>query len=184
VIQPQTLYSVPAGNYTFASEAISGGRQCVGSLDVADGRQVGFYVMDAANFSLWRVGRPASVILANPNALSYNFTFSTTASETYYFVFSNQENSPVTLVFTLSSVQDITTLNPFVEYAGYELLLLGIVLSFFGLRGGRKRAEEKKAPQAPQSPQPVETGWKCKFCGTRNIGEEPTFCSKCGRAQN
>jgi hypothetical protein len=178
VILPPTLYSVPAANYTFAPESLPGGRQYVGSLEVADGRQVGFYVMNEGNFSLWRARRPASLLLANPNAVSYNFTVSPTTSGTYYFVFDNQENSPLAVVFGLSSVQDIMVLNPFVGYAGYELLFLGVVLSFFGLRGGGSKPETKPAART------VEPSWKCKFCGVSNPGNEPTFCGKCGRAQN
>jgi hypothetical protein len=173
-----TIYSVPATNYSFAPESLLGGHQYVGALEVADGRQVGFYVMNEGNFSLWRAGRPASLVFANPNAISYNFTLLPTTSGTYYFVFDNPENSPLAVVFSLSSVQDIVILNPFVGYAGYELLFLGVVLSFFGLGGGKKKAETNEAEQ------PVEPSWKCKFCGARNPGEEPTFCSKCGRAQN
>jgi hypothetical protein len=175
-IVPATLYSVPAANYTFASESLPSG-QYVGSLVVADARQVGFYVMNEGNFSLWRVGRPASLILANPSAISYNFSLSPTSSGTYYFVFDNPDNSPVAVVFALNSVQNIMVLNPFVEYAGYELLLVGVVLSIFGLRGGGSRAKTKRSVQA------VESGWKCKFCGAKNPGEQPTFCYKCGRAQ-
>ena len=179
VIVAPTLFSVPAANYSFAPETLPGGREYVGSLEVADGRQVGFYVMDEANFSLWRDGRPASLILANPNAISYNFTISIPTAGTYYFVFDNLDNSPLTVVFTLSSVQEATALSPFVAYAGYELLLLGIVFSFFGLRGGgRKKAETKQAVRTQQA------GWECRFCGARNVGDKPTFCSKCGRAQS
>ena len=177
-ILPATLYSVPPSNYSFATENLPGGRQYVGSLEVANGRQVGFYIMDAGNFSLWRSGRPASLALANPDAISYNFTFSPSLSGTYYFVFENQENSPLVVVFSLSWVQDVVVLNPFIGYAGIELFLLGVVFSFFGLRGGGSKGERKAYERT------VEAGWKCKFCGARNVGPEPTFCSKCGRAQN
>lgn len=178
VVLPPTLYGVPAANYSFAVETLRGDRQYIGSLQVADGRQVGFYIMDEGNFSLWRNGRPASLILANPNVISYNFTLSPSLSGTYYFVFDNQESSPLAVVFGLSSVQNVVVLSPFVTYAGYELLLLGVVLSFFGLRGGGRKTEKKQAAKI------AETGWKCKFCGARNPGEKPTFCAKCGRAQN
>jgi hypothetical protein len=178
VILPPTLYSVRASNYSFATETLLGGSQYVGSLEVADGRQVGFYVMDEGNYSLWRVGRPASLVLANPNAISYNFTISPSLSATYYFVFDNQEDSPLAVVFSLSSIQTVTVLNPFVGYAGYELLFLGVVLSFFGLSGGGGKPKTKRTVRK------AEAGWKCKFCGASNPGDTPTFCGKCGRAQN
>ena len=177
VILPPTLYNVPAANYTFAPVTLLDGRQYVGSLEVADGRQVGFYVMDAQNFSFWRAGRPASLILANPNALSYNFTLSPSLSGTYYFVFDNSENSPLSVVFAVSSTQNITVLSPFVQYVAYELFFIGVVLSFFGLRGGPKKTETKQFAQT------AEAGRKCKFCGARNVGEA-AFCAKCGRAQD
>jgi hypothetical protein len=178
VVIPPTLYSVPAANYSFALETLRGDGQYVGSLQVAEGRQVGFYVMDEGNFSLWRTGRPASLVLANPNAISYNFTLSPSLSGTYYFLFDNQADTPLVVVFGLSSVQDVLVLNPFVAYAGYELLLLGVVLSLFGLGGGRSKTEKRRAVDTS------EAGWKCKFCGARNHDHEPTFCAKCGRAQN
>jgi len=174
---PPTLYNVPAANYTFTSESLEAGRQYEGSLNVGGGHEVGFYVMNAGNFTLWRASQPASLTVDNPNAISYNFTFSPTSSGSYYFIFENQENSPLVVVFSLSSLLDITVLNPFVEYAGYELLLLGIVFSLLGVSGGGgRRAEAKRVGRA-------ESGWKCKFCGARNAGNEQ-FCGKCGRAQN
>jgi len=178
VILPPTLYSIPAANYTFALETLSGGRQYVGSLEVGGGRSVGFYVMDEGNFSLWRIKRPASLVVANPNAISYNFTLSASLSGTYYFVFENQESSPLDVVFGLSSIQPITILNPFVGYAGYELLLLGAVLCFFGLRGGGNKPETKPGLHN------AGAVWKCKFCGAKNRADESTFCAKCGRARN
>jgi len=181
-IVPPTLYSVPPANYSYAPETLLGGRQYAGSLQVADSRQLGFYVMDEGNFSIWRTGRPASLILANPNVISYNFSLSLPLSGTYYFVFDNQENSPLTVVFTLSSVQNVTVLNPFVAYSGYELLLLGLVFSIIGARRGGKKKETKRTVETTEAN--PETGWNCKFCGARNPGDKPTFCSKCGRAQN
>ena len=174
VILPPTLYNVPAANYSFASEDLPGGEQLTGSLEVGAGGQVAFYVMDEGNFSLWRTGRPASLVLAKPLVVSYNFTFSPTSSGTYYFVFANQGNSPLQVIFSLSSVQDIVVLSPFVQYSGFELLLIGAVLTFFGLGGGRRKVEAKPASQP---------GWTCKFCGAGNVKEDRTFCDKCGRAQ-
>jgi hypothetical protein len=175
VILPPTLYSVPATSYSFASEHLLSGGQLVGSLEVGAGGQVAFYVLDEGNFSLWRAGRPASLVLAKPLVVSYNFTFSPASSETYYFVFANQGISPLQVIFSLSSLQDIVVLSPPVQYAGFELLLFGVVLTFFGLKGGGRKVEAKRAS---------ESGWKCKFCGARNVKEDRTFCEKCGRAQN
>jgi hypothetical protein len=173
-----TLYSVPAVNYTYAAEELEGGGQFVGSFAVAGGREVGFYVMNEGNFSLWRAGRPASLILADPSVISpYNFTLSPTSSGTYYFVFDNRDSSPQSVFFSLSSVQNVVVLSPFVQYSGIELLLLGAVVSYFGLTGGKRKVETK-------TKLPPDTTWKCRFCGASNAAEDKLFCAKCGRAQN
>jgi hypothetical protein len=184
VIVPPTLYNVPAANYTFAPEDLAGGTRLVGAVQVAGGREVGLYVMNEDNFSLWRAGRPASLILAEPMAISYNFTFSPTASGTYYFVFGNQDSTPSVVIFSLSSVQEVTVLNPLVQYAGLELLLLGMVLFLLGLGGGRPKNKGKPSTQRVDSARTRGSGWDCKFCGARNPAEVQVFCPKCGRAQN
>jgi hypothetical protein len=174
VILSPTLYSVPALNYSFVSEYLPSGSQLVGSLQVAEGREVAFYVMNEGNFSLWRTGRPSSIVLVEPIAVSYNFTLTPSAAGTYYFVFDNQDTGPRTVIFSLSSTQPVTVLSPLLQYASFELLLLGAALSFLGLRGGKKKAK----------PSPVvESGWKCKFCGALNE-EGRVFCVKCGRSKS
>ena len=174
VILSPTLYSVPALNYSFVSEYLPSGSQLVGSLQVAEGREVAFYVMNEGNFSLWRTGRPSSIVLVEPIAVSYNFTLSPSVAGTYYFVFDNQDTGPRTVIFSLSSVQTVTVLSPLLQYASFELLLLGAALSFLGLGGGKKKAK----------PSPVvESGWKCKFCGALNE-EGRVFCVKCGRSKS
>ena len=177
-----TLYSVPAVNYTYAAEELAAGDQFVGSLAVAGGREVGFYVMNQGNLSLWRTGRPASLILANPSVVSsYNFTLSPTSSGTYYFVFDNRDSSPQSVVFSLSSVQDVVVLSPFVQYAGIELLLIGAAISYFGLRGGKRKVQTKTEKVAKRSD---DAEWKCRFCGAENSAKDKLFCAKCGRSQN
>lgn len=169
-----TLYSVPASNYSFVSEDLSSGSQLIGSLQVAEGREVAFYVMNEGNFSLWRTGRPSALVLAEPIAVSYNFTLSPSVAGTYYFVFDNPDNSPRTVIFSLSSAQSVIALNPLLQYADFELLLIGVILSYLGLRGGKKTSK----------PSPVvESGWKCKFCGATNE-EARAFCVKCNRSRS
>jgi len=174
IILSPTLYSVPASNYSFVSEDLPSGSQVVGSLQVAEGREVAFYVMNEGNFSLWRTGRPSALVLAEPIAVSYNFTLSTSVAGTYYFVFDNPDNSPRTVIFSLSSVQSLTSLNPLLQYADFELLLIGAILTFLGLRGGKKK---------PRPSPVVESGWKCKFCGAMNE-EGRAFCVKCDRSRS
>jgi len=166
-----TLLSVPPTNYTFLSTDLRGNAQVKGSVEVADGREIAFYVMDAGNFSQWRAGRPSTIILVRPTAISYNFTFTPKASGTYYFIFDNQDTSRRVVIFSLSVVETVTVLNPVVQYGGYEILMIGIILFVLGLKTGRRKPEPEAVP-----------GWKCKFCGAENTSAQ-TFCEKCGRSQ-
>jgi hypothetical protein len=171
VISP-TLISIGPSNYSFLSADLKANVQVQGSLQVGDGREVAFYVMDDGNFSQWRLGRPSAVILAKPTAISYNFTFTPKEAGEYYFVFDNQDTSHRTVVFNLNLIKDNLALSPLLEYVGYELTALGILLSALGLKFGKKR----------EPITPSVAGWKCKFCRAENTGNQ-TFCSKCGRSQ-
>ena len=180
VILPPTLYSISASGNSSVSEDLPSGSQIVGSLQVAEGRDVAFYVMDAGNFSLWSTKHPSVTVLAEPIAISYNFSLSPNVAGTYYFVFDNQDNSPRTVIFSLSSVQTVTVLNPLVQYASFELLFVGLVLSYLGLKGGKRKPESSPVVEETRTWAP---SWKCKFCGALN-GEERAFCVKCGRSQS
>ena len=171
-ILPTTLIAVPATNYTSLPADLKGGAQVEGALEVADGREVAFYVMDEGNFSQWRAGKPSAIILSRPTVISSNFTFTPATSGTYYFVFDNQDTARRVVIFSLGAVENVTILNPIIEFAGYEILLVGILLSFLGTKGGRKR--ETISAEADR--------WKCKFCGAKNTLSQ-TFCEKCGRSQ-
>jgi hypothetical protein len=170
-ILPPTLLPIPPSNYTSYSSNLSGGVQVQGTLQVTDGREIAFYVMDEGNFSLWREGRPSAIILARPTAISYNFTFTPTTSGTYFFVFDNQDTARRVVIFSLDSVENLTILNPIVEFSGYEVFLVGFALSVFGIRAGKKRESIS-----------TEAGWKCRFCGAINTGDQ-TFCEHCKRSQ-
>ena len=173
-ILPSTLLSVPPSNYTFLSSDLSADVQVQGTLEVTDGREIAFYVMDQGNFSLWRAGQPSTIILAKPTTISYNFTFTPTTSGTYFFIFDNQDTARRAVIFSLSSVENLTVLNPVVEFAGYETSLVGLILCLFGIGTGKKR--ETISAEA------TEAGWKCRFCGAVNTGDQ-TFCEHCGRSQ-
>ncbi|MGD0176117.1 MAG: zinc ribbon domain-containing protein [Candidatus Bathyarchaeia archaeon] len=172
LILPPTLLAVPSSNYTFLFSDLRGDVQVQGALEVTDGREIAFYVMDEGNFSLWRAGRPSAIILARPTAISYNFTFTPTTSGTYFFVFDNQDTSRRVVIFSLNAVENLTVLNPIVEFAGYEIFLVGFILSLFGISTG------KKGETIPAE----ALGWKCRFCGAVNTGDQ-TFCEHCGRSQ-
>jgi len=167
-----TLLTVPASNYTFLSADLKGGVEVKGSLQVVDAREAALYVMNEGNFTLWRTGRPSTVILAKPVAISYNFTFTPQTTGTYYFVFDNQGATRRTVIFNLSELEGAVLLNPLVGYAGYELLTLGFVITIIGIKTGKKREPILL----------VQKGLKCKFCGAELEGDQ-MFCEKCGRAQ-
>lgn len=174
-ILPPTLIAVPPTNYTSLPADLRGGTQVEGALEVAGGYEIAFYVMDQGNFSQWRAGEPSAIILARPTVISSNFTFTPTTSSTYYFVFDNQDTSRRVVIFSLNTVENVTFLNPIIEFAGYEILLIGIILCLLGIRGGKKHSAI--SAQTDQTDR-----WKCKFCGTKNA-RDLTFCEKCGRSQ-
>ncbi|MGA8857812.1 MAG: hypothetical protein WB643_11690 [Candidatus Bathyarchaeia archaeon] len=171
-VLPTTLIAVPATNYTALSVNLRGGTQVEGALEVADGHEVAFYVMDQGNFSQWRAGEPSAIILARPTVISSNFTFTPTTSSTYYFVFDNQDTARRVVIFSLNTVENATLLNPIIEFAGYEILLVGIILCLLGIKSGQKH--DAISGQTDR--------WKCKFCNAKNT-RDLTFCEKCGRSQ-
>jgi hypothetical protein len=173
VIAP-TLFEVPASNYMSLSETLSGSVQVQGSLDVSDGREIAFYIMDAGNFSEWRMGHPSAILIAKTLAITYNFTFTPKISGTYFFVFDNQDTTRRTVIFSLNTVEVLAVLSPIVEYAGYEAMLLGIVLSITGIKTGKKKPVQQKTL--------TEGLWNCRFCGVENASSD-VFCTKCGRSQ-
>ena len=176
VLQP-TLFSVPASNYTFTTVNLSSDNQLVGSLQVSNERQVAFYIMNEGNFSLWRQGHPSAVLLAQPVAVSYNFTFTPPSAGVYFFIFDNQDNTAHTVIFNLNTIENVTVLSPFVQYAALELLLIGIVLTSLSLKGGKK--ERSKAQETVQE----VTGWRCEFCGAINADLNGQFCTSCQRSR-
>lgn len=169
-----TLFTVPPSNFTFLSAELKGGVQVSGSVDVGAGAEIAFYVMNEANFSNWLAGRPSSIVLAKPFTSFYNFTFTPNVGGTYYFVFDNQANSRREVVFTLNAAKDTVILSPVVQYLGIELLTVGVLLSAWGVRGGRRKRLEHEVT--------ATTSWKCRFCGAENPISQ-TFCGKCERAR-
>jgi hypothetical protein len=171
-----TLLAVAPSNYTYFPIDLTARVQARGMLTVEGGKEIGFYVMNDGNFSEWRIGHPSTVALARPSVLSYNFTFIPNMGGTYYFVFDNQDTNRRIVVFSLSTVQTRTVLQPVAEYAGYELLVIGILLAVlaFKIAGNKKPVEQTKA---------VTRRWICKFCGAENSNDQP-FCSNCGRSQH
>jgi hypothetical protein len=177
----QTLVSVPPSNYTYLPVALNANVPVTGSLEVAGGRELAFYVMNEGNFSQWRAGRPSAVVLVKSTVTYYNFTLTPTVDGTYYFVFDNPDPSGRNVVFSLNTVKNTVELPPLLQFGGYEILAIGIIFSFLGVRGGKK----KPKPVPPRVEAPVETvkttGWSCRYCGTKNTDNQ-IFCQSCGRS--
>ena len=167
-----TLLRVAPMNYTFMPINLNGGARISGALEVGEGREIAFFVMNEENFSEWRAGRPSRVILAKPFTISYNFTFTPNVDGAYYFVFDNVDNSRRVVLFTLNVVRDVVVLNPAVAYSGYEMLLVGLLLSALAIKSGGRNHKGRR----------IVVEWRCKFCGFKNPSGE-TFCAKCGRSQ-
>jgi hypothetical protein len=172
---PSTLLTVPASNYSYLTADLKDTIKTTGTLQVEGGSGIGFYVMNAGNFSDWRQGYPSAIVLSKLNAIEYNFTFTPPTAGTYYFVFSNQDPVHKNVVFTLSTMEDIMLPHPLVQYAGYEMLLIGVLLSIFAVRTGKRKPK-------PPSESRVETESRCKFCGERIVSGE-AFCPRCGKSQ-
>ena len=171
-IVPPTLLSVPASNYAFLPANLPAGVTAQGSLQVVNGQGIALYVMDDANFTQWQSKHTGQVILANPMATSYNFTFSPRVTGTYYFVLDNQDTNTKRVILSIGVLQTTTVISPFVQNAGYEAFAIGIVFLAIGVRLGGK-------PKPEEGP---ETGVRCRFCRAR-LATGETFCPKCHRAQ-
>jgi len=180
-----TLLTVAPSTFSSVLVDLSGGVRVMGSLQVGAGQEVGFYVMDEGNFTLWRAGQPSSVLLAKPIAITYNFTITPKSTGGYYFIFDNSDTTRRVVIFSLSAIENTTVLNPIVDYLGYLLFALGIVLFAIGARTGKRKPKpevqiKREAPTKTEAK--PETAVRCKFCGAQ-VPKGEKFCLKCGRAQ-
>ena len=169
-----TLLSVPASNYTYLTADLRKNVQTTGLLQVEGGSEIGFYIMNAGNFSDWRHGYSSMTALAKPDAINYNFTFVSDGSGVYYFVFSNQDPSHKNVLFTLNTVENTTIPTPLIQYADFEMLTIGVLFTIIGIKTGKKSARRSSMD---------DDATKCKFCGKR-LATGEMFCPKCGRSQN
>jgi hypothetical protein len=168
-----TLLNVEPGDYTDVIVHLEANVKTTGSFTVSGGREIALYVMDQGNFTRWQSGQPTAVVLAIPAASVENFTFSTRASDSYHFVFDNVDSSRRVVIFSLNLTRENIILHPVIEYLGYLLVVFGLILAIFGVRGGRERPKPAAVP--------VRT-WACPFCGTENSVDD-AFCSQCERAR-
>jgi hypothetical protein len=175
-----TLLSVPASNYTYVTANLGGGVKTNGMVQVEGESQVGFYIMNEGNFTQWRFGNPCTVALARPDVTSYNFTFTPVESGVYYFVFSNQDAGHKNIIFTLNTVTYTMAPSPIIQYADFELIILGVLLTIIGIKTGKKARSWKEHAVAAST---EDKATKCKFCG-KELATGELFCPKCGRSQS
>jgi hypothetical protein len=176
-----TLLSIPASNYTYLTVNLRENVKTIGLAQVEGEGQVGLYIMNAGNFTRWRLGNPSAVALAKPDVTSYNFTFIPDGSGLYYFVFSNQDPVHKNVIFSLNSVTYTMTPSPIVQYATYELIIVGALLTVIGVKTGKRAASWKD--DATTSASSDSKSAKCKFCGN-DLAEGELFCPKCNRSQS
>ena len=177
-----TLLSVPASNYTFLTVNLRDNVKTNGIVQVESGTPVGFYIMTSGNFTQWRHGNPSAVALAEPDAINYNFTFIPNVDGLYYFIFSNQDTAHKDVIFSLNAVTYTTTPGPIIQYAEFELMIVGILLIIVGIKTGKKKSRTWKEPVTPVTSN-GGNATKCKFCG-KALGTDEMFCPKCGRSQS
>jgi len=170
---PKTLVSVPPSSSDHISADLRANEEVVGSVDVANSREVAFYIMNEGNFSSWETGQPSQVLYARSRAITFNFSFVPNKDGTYYFVFVNEDTSRRLVVFSLDEIRATIILSPIFQYAAYESLALGIVLAALGAFTGGKKARYKI--EVPEE-------WKCTYCGERNMAKDD-FCRKCKRSR-
>ena len=173
-----TLLSVLGSNYTYLTANLRENVKVNGLVQVEGGSQIGFYVMNSGNFTQWRRGNPTTIVLADPAISSYNFTFVPDADGTYYFIFSNQDTAHKNVIFSLNTVTYTRTPSPLIQYAAFELILLGIFFVIVGINTGKK-SKSWKEDASVTGGKPT----KCKFCG-KSLATDEMFCPKCGRSQS
>lgn len=173
-IIPPTLLTVSASNYAYLTADLRDRIKSTGALQVEGGSEIGFYVMNAGNFSEWHQGYPSVIALAKLDAINYNFTFIPNGGGTYYFVFNNQDPIRKNVLFTLSTVETVILPHPLVEYAGFEMLIIGGLLLILGIRTGKRKVKPPRESRDAES--------RCKFCG-ETVASGGAFCSKCGKSQ-
>ena len=175
-----TLLSVPASNYRYLTANLEENVKAIGMVQVEGESQIAFYIMDEGNFTQWRLGNPSTVALANTDVTNYNFTFTPGGSGVYYFIFNNQDAGHKNILFNLNTITYTMTPSPIIQYADFELIILGILLTVIGIKTGKK-ARSWKEPDVTASAEDKTT--KCKFCG-KGLARGELFCPNCGRSQS
>jgi len=186
----------------------SGTTRIKGSYAVSGGYGVNFYILNSANFNLWKGGSSSTALVRTTNLQSYTFDSSVSSSDTYYFVFDNTYSTLASKTFTVTANLVWEETKPVTKYEtvydrsrnefGGVLAVIGLVITIAGAAAKGKKAPPPPAvmpappppvapPVQPSPPPPVyqppppPPGFKrCPHCGTQ-MPVQATFCGVCGR---
>jgi hypothetical protein len=123
------------------SYSLPGGVSAIGSLGVVQipsnqSSDIQLTVYDADNYQKWAGGQQSTFTFLNDVRDHSNFTFTTSKSGAYYFVFDNTA-SPykkyVTLSLAYNQISTSQIPDPRVSYAAWSLLGVGAVVLAIGL---------------------------------------------------
>jgi len=126
--------------FRFETSTSVSGNGTVTSGVTGQSGEVSFLVMDRTNFENWKLRQPGVQFLVKiPQAPArFEFSFTTTKNETYYFVFDNYYSSvkqDASLVVRYQYVKIVK--EPYVEYTyaygGVGLAILGAIVLSYGL---------------------------------------------------
>ena len=197
------------GYYDSVSSTIDAGKVNV-SFN-SDGGRVSFWMLTEDGWKQWTArgrGCDISVVskMLQPNSVSYESTTNIPATATYYFVFLNENNGPVSITLHVDGGMQTMVLTSTREQVGYSTQTSTLVtrtVSFTSHPAGfgplffsgigliavaaivlavsrRKGTAVRPAPPSPPS-SPV-AGKYCINCGAQ-LRAEAVFCNKCGTNQ-
>jgi hypothetical protein len=129
------------GDVTDRQYTLPGGVSVFGTLNVVEAPtnqsgSIQFMVLDAQNYGLWSAGQQSNNLFSSDQQGASNFTFNTANVGVYHFVFDNRASlykKYVTLSVSYNEVSVTTKPDPRVSYAGWALLVIGLVVLAYGL---------------------------------------------------
>jgi len=125
----QRSYNIPAGVTVFGTVEVT-------QAPSNQSGDITFTVFDDANYQKWFAGGQANSAYSMENQGQFNYTFTSTSSGVYHFVFDNRASLyKKYVVFSLAYNVIITSQvpDPRVQYVAYALIGIGALLLVIGL---------------------------------------------------
>jgi hypothetical protein len=122
-------YSLPANVPVFGTVTVT-------SAPTNQSADIHFSVFDSANYQLWNNGGQANSIYSADKQGAFNFTFSTSQSGTYFFVFDNRASLFKKYVILSAYYNETTTSqvpDPRAQYVAWALVIIGGLVLVYGL---------------------------------------------------